>query len=174
VSNYNDLIQRLREMAQCDVGECLVHAEIEREAADALERLTRERDAVLAKTHDGTLWQPAYMLLMAERDHLRAAADALEHISSVLVDKDREIERMTKAEFCRSCGASIPTATARVDAKWNPAPEITRVEVAEFPLTVYCECCAEADARGLQVMHKNGADLHCPRCQKLLIKELRQ
>ena len=41
------------------------------------ERFQRERDEVLAKTHDGTLWQPAYMLLMEERDRFREALEGL-------------------------------------------------------------------------------------------------
>jgi hypothetical protein len=42
------------------------------------DRLQRELDEVLAKTHDGTLWQPAYMLLMEERDRLRAALERID------------------------------------------------------------------------------------------------
>jgi hypothetical protein len=47
------------------------------DAVKLLAAARRERDEVLAKTHDGTLWQPAYMLLVAERDRLRAALERL-------------------------------------------------------------------------------------------------
>jgi DNA repair exonuclease SbcCD ATPase subunit len=60
------------------------------DAVKLLAAARRERDEVLAKTHDGTLWQPAYMLLMEERDRLRAERDecasTLAHATRLLND----------------------------------------------------------------------------------------
>jgi hypothetical protein len=61
------------------------------------ERLRAERDA-LAKTHDGTLWQPAYMLLMEERDRLRAALTDLEDEVRILL-RDNDVE-VTEGMSC--------------------------------------------------------------------------
>jgi hypothetical protein len=58
--------------------------------ARELSKCERERDEVLAKIHDGTLWQPAYMLLMEERDRLQRerneCASALTRALSLLND----------------------------------------------------------------------------------------
>jgi hypothetical protein len=132
-----DLIQRLRADADsCPVGDQYT-ADLEREAADALERLSeipcivespdgnpgwstigdavkllaaarRERDEVLAKTHDGTLWQPAYMLLMEERDRLRAQLPTgMEHCTIVFKECEVGHGRLTATNWvdhgCDTC-----------------------------------------------------------------------
>jgi hypothetical protein len=52
-----DLVNRLREMAQCDVGECTPHAEIELEAADEIDRLNTEiQNLKKAALDDMTDW----------------------------------------------------------------------------------------------------------------------
>jgi hypothetical protein len=66
-----DLIQRLREWHCHD---CMVQ-DLTNEAADELERLTRERDECLKHCND----DEGYEAMKAERDRLRAA---LERIAS--------------------------------------------------------------------------------------------